>query len=41
MKNEHLQDWVDLVLGLRVILSPWAIAHVRACYGEPLRILAA
>ncbi len=28
MKKEHLQDWVDLVLGLWVILSPWAIAHV-------------
>lgn len=30
MKKQHWQDWVNLVLGLWVIVSPWAITHIMA-----------
>ena len=35
MKNQHWQDWVTLLLGLWVIVSPWTIKHVMAGPGNP------
>lgn len=28
MNEQHWQDWVNFVLGLWVIVSPWTLAHV-------------
>ena len=27
MKKQHWQDWVNLLLGIGVLFSPWAIGH--------------
>lgn len=35
MKSRHWQDWVNLVFGLWVLVSPWMIAHVMASRTSP------
>jgi hypothetical protein len=35
MRKQHWQDWVNLVLGLWVIVSPWTIAHLMASAENP------
>lgn len=35
MKGQHWQDWINAVLGLWVIVSPWTLVHVMASPTDP------
>ena len=35
MKKQHWQDWVNLLLGLWVVIAPWTITHVMASAQNP------
>lgn len=39
MKSRHWQDWVNLVLGLWVLMSPWMIAHIMASQTNPTGVV--
>lgn len=38
MNKQHWQDWVNFLLGLWVIISPWTIAHVMASPRNPFGV---
>lgn len=36
MNNDHWQDWINALIGVWVIISPWTVAHVMAAAQYPL-----
>ena len=36
MKDQHWQDWINVLIAIWVIISPWTVAHVMAAPQYPL-----